>query len=128
MANRLREGLQLVVQHFPQIAFDYARQFCRHPSQWATLLDELLRVSSPTGNSSISGVYEQIVEYLTGNVDPEAFLNLLPARGHLMYFLPYLCLLFFCAKLFLFPPVRGKGPLTRLDTLRRHFVDTVQKH
>eukprot|EP00026_Physarum_polycephalum_P000723 Phypoly_transcript_00724.p1 GENE.Phypoly_transcript_00724~~Phypoly_transcript_00724.p1 ORF type:complete len:1314 (-),score=195.26 Phypoly_transcript_00724:76-4017(-) len=88
MANRLREGLQLVVQHFPQIAFDYARQFCRNPSQWATLLDELLQV--PSGNTSVPAVYEQIVEFLTGHVDPEAFLNLLPARGHLMYFLPYM--------------------------------------
>lgn len=117
MANRLREGLQLVVQHFPQVAFDYAKQFCRKPNQWASLLDELLRasqahpssssspssspsplLSTSTSSSSLSSssqagvagsVYSQIVEYLTDHVDPEAFLNLLPASGHLLYFLPY---------------------------------------
>lgn len=88
MANRLREGLQLVVKSFPQVAFEYARQFCRHSNQWAILLDELLKVSQ--GNpAGIGTVYEQIVEYLTENMDPEAFLNLLPAQGHLLYFLPY---------------------------------------
>lgn len=89
MAQKLREGLQLVVQNFPQVAFEYARQFCRQPAHWAMLLDELLLVSKGSTGGGVGVVYEQILEYLTGNMEPEAFLNLLPGRGHLLYFLPY---------------------------------------
>lgn len=78
----------------------YGKQFCLQPADWSVLLSELLtsctnkKEAVPSGsNEEISvnaAVYEQILEYLTGFYDPDAFLNLLPADGHLLYFLPYI--------------------------------------
>lgn len=78
-------------------------------------------IKSGSNSNSVGVVYEQIVEYLTGNVDPEAFLNLLPGRGHLLYFLPYL----------FNPPLNPVLLLTPSDCFedisRRYFAVTKQR-
>jgi len=98
-SDRLREGISAVVTCCPQVAFEYGKQFCLQPTDWSVLLSELLasctnkkdsNENMASSNEVNAAVYEQILEYLTGFYDPDAFLNLLPAEGHLLYFLPYI--------------------------------------
>eukprot|EP01132_Coremiostelium_polycephalum_P003760 gene3760-4681_t len=98
LRDRIKEGIQLVVEsNHISIILDYALHFCKQHSDWSNLLECVLRKYQQTDSSSnqleketIITEYEGILDHLTGYLDPESFLHLLPSNGKIDYFLPFI--------------------------------------
>eukprot|EP01080_Neovahlkampfia_damariscottae_P009842 gene9842-2165_t len=81
--NKFEDKITLILDKQPNLMIDYSKEICKELKDWKFLLETIQQ-------SQFLDIYERILDYLTQTLSNEDFLSLIPSKGNLDFFLPYI--------------------------------------